>query len=85
MIFSKWLKIQRKRKHWSQYDLAREGDIPRNNISSWELDRSIPKTDMMMKLARVLNVPESEVFEAAGYLSEINKRESPCAKSTGRL
>jgi len=60
----------RKDRGWSQYVVADKAGIPRGTIASIEIERSIPKTDILLKLAAVFERPVEDFYRAAGFVSE---------------
>ena len=61
------LKEARERKRWSQSDLARAIGLRPQSVQSWESGRSKPLRKRIEQLSRVLDIPESELLQAAGY------------------
>jgi len=64
------LRDWRKRRHLSQLDLASEAEISSRHLSFLETGRSQPSREMVLRLARHLEVPlrdRNELLVAAGY------------------
>jgi len=62
------IKQLRQERGWSQAQLALKSGLSRSHISLIELRKfSHPRTDVLMKLARVFNIPVEELYQAAGY------------------
>lgn len=64
------LREWRRRRHFSQLDLALEADISQRHLSFIESGRSAPSRDMLLKLAERLDVPlrdRNPMLLAAGY------------------
>ena len=57
MNFGENLKKCRKRANLSQAELAKLLDINQYNISFWEIGRSEPSIEQLVKLSNILNVP----------------------------
>ena len=57
MSFGENLKKLRKRANFSQTELAKLLDINQYNISFWEIGRSEPNIEQLIKLSEILNVP----------------------------
>ena len=57
MNFGENLKKLRKRANLSQSDLAKQLNINQYNISYWEIGRSEPNIEQIIKLSEILNVP----------------------------
>ena len=69
MDFSDWLIEQMKQKGWTQAELARHAGIPRQIISNYvNRQREKPDSDVLIAIARALNLPPETVFRAAGLL-----------------
>ena len=66
--FSDWLENQIKNLGWSQADLSRESGLHRAIISKIILGSSKPSPETLESLARALNLPPAQVFQAAGIL-----------------
>ena len=56
------LKAQRIARKWSQAKLAREAELNANTVCMVESGRLRPYQSQLVKLARALNVPESEAY-----------------------
>ena len=54
------LKAERIARKWSQAKLAREADLNSNTVCMVESGRLRPYRSQLSKLARALNIPESE-------------------------
>ena len=57
MSFGENLKKLRKRANLSQTELAKQLQINQYNISFWEIGRSEPNIEQIIKLSKILNVP----------------------------
>jgi len=64
------IKQLRKELGWSQYTLSKESGLPRASLASWERNRTVPKTDVLLKLANIFDVPVEVFYQAAGYVKE---------------
>ena len=56
MILAEKIVFLRKRKGWSQEELADKLDISRQSVSKWELGASIPDLDKIIKLSDLFDV-----------------------------
>jgi transcriptional regulator with XRE-family HTH domain len=68
--FGRLLREWRTRRRVSQLDLAVEADVSSRHVSFIETGRSQPSREMVLMLARVLDVPlrdQNELLMAAGY------------------
>jgi transcriptional regulator with XRE-family HTH domain len=57
MSFAENLKKLRKRANLSQFELAQQLGVNQYNISFWEIGRSEPNIEQIIKIAEILNVP----------------------------
>lgn len=55
----------REKNNLSQKELAQKLNITQGAVSQWETGESKPKTEMLPKLAKVLNCTIDELFEDA--------------------
>jgi len=68
--FAARLKWWRRRRGWSQLDLAGRAEISQRHLSFLELDRARPSRDMVLRLATALDVPlrqHNALLLAAGF------------------
>lgn len=84
------LRDWRKRRHLSQLDLAVEADISSRHLSFLETGRSVPSREMVLRLARQLDVPLRErnsLLMAAGYAPVFRERplEDPTLQSARKV
>ena len=56
MVLAEKIVFLRKRKGWSQEELADKLDISRQSVSKWELGASIPDLDKIIKLSELFDV-----------------------------
>ena len=56
MILAEKIVFLRKRKGWSQEELADRLDISRQSVSKWELGASVPDLDKIIKLSELFDV-----------------------------
>ena len=84
-MFSENLKTLRKRKGFSQEELATRLHVVRQTISKWEKNISVPDADTLIRLAEILEVSVSELLgtkiedenatsDVAEQLSRINEQ-----------
>jgi transcriptional regulator with XRE-family HTH domain len=62
-IFAENLVRYRKKRGFSQYDLAHQTGISRSMISHYEIEGMIPPNDRLQALADTLDIPVSKLFE----------------------
>jgi transcriptional regulator with XRE-family HTH domain len=68
--FAATLRWWRRRRGWSQLDLAERADISQRHLSFLELARASPSRDMVVRLATALDVPlrqQNTLLIAAGF------------------
>lgn len=71
------LRTWRKRRHRSQLELAEEAEISQRHLSFLESGRSLPSREMILRLARHLEVPPRErnaLLTAAGFAPVVRER-----------
>src|SRR5688572_21632527 len=71
------LRTWRKRRHRSQLELAEEAEISQRHLSFVESGRSVPSREMILRLARHLEVPPRErnaLLTAAGFAVVVRER-----------
>ncbi len=71
------LRDWRRRRHLSQLDLACEAEISSRHLSFLETGRSVPSREMVLRLARQLEVPlrdRNALLVAAGYAPVFRER-----------
>lgn len=84
-MFSENLKTLRKRKGYSQEELAVRLHVVRQTVSKWEKNLSVPDADTLIRLAEILEVSVSELLgtkiagenitsDVAEQLSRINEQ-----------
>lgn len=56
MIFADKLIILRKKKGWSQEELAERMDVSRQSVSKWESAQSMPDIDRLLDLSKIFGV-----------------------------
>ncbi len=73
MDFSDWLSKEIKKRGWSEAELARRANIPRQIINNYiNRQRKKPDSDVLVAIARALNLPPETVFRAAGLLPPVS-------------
>lgn len=55
--FGATLKIERKKKKWSQEDLASKAQVTQGMVSKWESGDKTPSFDNLIMLSKVFNLP----------------------------
>ena len=64
-VFSENLKTLRKRRGFTQEELAARLNVVRQTVSKWEKGLSVPDADMLMRLAEILETTVSTLLGAA--------------------
>jgi transcriptional regulator with XRE-family HTH domain len=78
MSFGKHLQALRERMGLSQSGLAKQAGIPVRSIQNWEVDRSLPRFDAVVKLAEALGLPLEQLAAGIG-----KKRRRPRKRKSG--
>ena len=73
-MFSENLKTLRKQKGFTQEELAARLNIVRQTVSKWEKGLSVPDSELLIKLAEILEVPVNRLLG-----SKIETAEQPDA------
>ena len=73
-MFSENLKTIRKRKGFTQEELAIKVNVVRQTVSKWEKGLSVPDADVLQKIADVLDVGVNELL-GASVVQDENKNE----------
>ena len=73
-MFQNNLKALRKRKDITQEELATRLNVVRQTVSKWEKGLSVPDSELLIRLAEILEVPVSRLLG-----SKIEEEEQPDA------
>ena len=79
-MFQDNLKALRKEKGITQEELAARLNVVRQTVSKWEKGLSVPDSDLLIKLAEILDVPVSRRFGRAAFADQ---RAAGYQKQTG--
>ena len=76
MVLAEKIVFLRKRKGWSQEELADKLDISRQSVSKWELGASIPDLDKIIRLSELFDVTtdyllKDDAREISSNVSEV--------------
>jgi len=63
MSLGKEIKLQRRRKGWTQSELSKQSGIDIRNLSRYETDTVQPRRKTLSKLAEIFSVPLEELLE----------------------
>lgn len=84
MSLSDYMREQRKKKDWSQRDLAAAADVSNAEISRIESGkRKSPNPTVLKAIAKALSVPINEIYEEAGIIDEGQKFFDKCIDKYG--
>lgn len=72
-MFAENLKLLRKKKGFSQEELATKLHVVRQTVSKWEKSLSVPDADTLIKIAEILEVSVSDLLG-----TNIENENSPC-------
>lgn len=73
--FSNWLEGEITKVGWTQAELARRSGISKAYISRLINKQREPSAEILKLLASALNLPNEEVFRAAGLLSKLSDKD----------
>jgi putative transcriptional regulator len=60
------IKMYRKKKQFTQEEIAAQLHVTRQTISKWEKDYSVPDAEMLVRLAEILEVQTSQLLGTEG-------------------
>jgi len=75
----------RQAKHWSEYQLAIEADIPQSTISSWYNKKIYPTIPTLMKLCDAFDVTLSYFFLDLNYSVNLTKNQIELLNNFAKL
>lgn len=89
MILADKITELRKKRGWSQEELAEKVDVTRQSVSKWESAQSTPDLDKILKLAEIFEVTTDELLKAQQRLedekssekNDKNEKKKICEKS----
>ena len=90
MILADKITELRKKRGWSQEELAEKVDVTRQSVSKWESAQSTPDLDKILKLAEIFEVTTDELLKAEQRFeeekppekNEKNEKKKICEKIT---
>jgi transcriptional regulator with XRE-family HTH domain len=68
LSFSEWLLAELKTRGWSQSDLAKKANVPRQSIGNLLSKVRRPGPDLLQAIARGLDLPVDLLYQKAGLL-----------------
>lgn len=81
MILAEKVMTLRKKKGWSQEELAEKLNISRQSVSKWESGASIPDIDKIISLSGLFGVSTDYLLKDEMETEEISEREIECQES----
>jgi len=82
VMFQENLKALRKSKGMTQEELATRLNVVRQTVSKWEKGLSVPDSDLLIRLAEILEVPVSQLL---GSKIEIEEEHDSLAEQLSRI
>jgi len=76
MVFAEKLKAERKKKGWSQEELAEKLYVSRQSVSKWENGQNYPSIEVIMKISDLLGVTMDELLRSDEELAKKVIRDS---------
>ncbi|MEF3305378.1 helix-turn-helix domain-containing protein [Paenibacillus sp. GYB003] len=70
MIFAEKLKTERKKKGWSQEDLAEKLFVSRQSVSKWENGQNYPSIEIIIKVSDLFGVTVDELLRSDEELTK---------------
>lgn len=70
MIFGEKLKTERKKKGWSQEELAEKLFVSRQSVSKWENGQNYPSIEIIIKVSDLFGVTIDELLRSDGELTK---------------
>ncbi|WP_089967922.1 helix-turn-helix domain-containing protein [Lihuaxuella thermophila] len=70
MVFGEKLKTERKKKGWSQDELAKKLFVSRQSVSKWENGQNYPSIEIIIKLSDLFDVTIDELLRSDEELTK---------------
>lgn len=83
--FGKWLLTELENRNWSQSDLSKRSGLSRGTISNLINGTRGVGADSLLTIAKALNLPPEQIFEAANILPKKNNTDPWIDKISHRL
>lgn len=64
----------RKKKNWSQEELAEKLEVSRQTVSKWESNKAIPELDKLIKISEIYNITLDELVKNVSNKDVFNKK-----------
>lgn len=85
MILAEKIMTLRKKKGWSQEELADKLDISRQSVSKWESGTSIPDIDRIIALSHLFGVSTDYLLKDEAEEEIVPETEDTCEESEGKI
>lgn len=85
MILAEKIMVLRKKKGWSQEDLAGKLDVSRQSVSKWESGASVPDIDKILVLGRLFGVSTDYLLKDEMDAEELPEMEEECGETNARV
>ena len=86
MKFSEKIITLRKKKGWSQEELAQKLGVTRQTVSKWELDQTVPDMNKLVEISKLFEVSVDELINNVGINnSEKKYKESSVEKNNRNI
>lgn len=84
MILAEKVMTLRKKKGWSQEELAEKLNISRQSVSKWESGASIPDIDKIILISGLFGVSTDYLLKDEMETEEISEKEIQCEESDAK-
>ncbi|MCI8693361.1 MAG: helix-turn-helix transcriptional regulator [Lachnospiraceae bacterium] len=85
MILAEKIMVLRKKKGWSQEDLAGKLDVSRQSVSKWESGASVPDIDKILVLSHLFGVSTDYLLKDEMDTEELPRMEEECGETNARV
>jgi transcriptional regulator with XRE-family HTH domain len=68
--FPTWLLLEMQKRNWNQSDLSRKSGVSSGQISRLLSGNRNPTHESLISFAKAFNLPEENVFRAAGFIKK---------------
>ena len=65
----------REARHWTEYNLAKEADLPQSTISSWYNKNMLPSITSLEKICKAFGITMSQFFASGSENFELTKEQ----------
>lgn len=81
--FGRRLRTAIARKGWTQAELCRQASVSANTVSSWARGQSLPRSNRLGPVARLLDVPVDELLGGQRLPAVANQQPTPAPVPDG--